>query len=59
MFTSQNQVWQHLAHRECLDSIVDNSGAECHPTVRDVKECRQAIGKILLVSQCLPLLGLP
>lgn len=37
--TSQNQVWQHPAHRECLDSIVDNSGDECHPTLRDVKEC--------------------
>ena len=57
--TSQNQVWQRLAQRECLDSVVEDSGDECHPTATAVKERCQAIGKILLESQGLSLLGLP
>lgn len=38
--------------------MVEGSGDECHPTATDVKECCQAIGKILK-SQGLSLLGLP
>lgn len=55
---SQNNFGSVL-RRERLDSMVEDGSDECHPTATDVKERCQAIGKILLESQGLSLLGLP